>query len=115
MYTYNPITYGSCTYSQQQQKELGKTYRTKQQELFPAIRQREIYAKESAFMELYFYVLKLYVQQRQSKVINYARIKSQGFENSPCPFLTRILEDAHWGRFPVNSALQTSLKNVGHM
>ena len=69
----------------------------------------------SAFTELYSYVLKLYVQQRQSKVINYAKIKSQGFENSPCPFLTHILEDAHRGRFPVNSTLQTSLKNAGHM
>lgn len=70
---------------------------------------------KSAFTELYFYVLILYVQQCQSQVINYAKIKSQGFQNSPCPFLTRILEDAHRGRFPVNSALQTSLKNVGHM
>jgi len=66
-------------------------------------------------MELYFYVLKLYVQQRQSKVINCAKIKSQGFENSPCPFLTRILEDAHRGQYPVDKALQSSLKNVGHM
>ena len=89
----------SCTHSQQQQKELGKHYRTKQQELFPAIRQRkkEGYAKVSAFTELYFNVLKLYVQQCQSKVINYAKIKSQRFENSPCPFLTRILEDRHQG------------------
>lgn len=93
-----------CTHSQQQEEQLGKHYRTKQQELFPAIRQRkkEDYAKVSAFTELYSYVLKLYVQQHQSKVINYTKIKSQGFENSPCPFLTRILEDAHRGRFPVN-------------
>lgn len=75
----------------------------------------EGYAKASDFTELYFYVLKMYVQQCQSKVINLAKIKSHGFENSPCPFLACTLEDMHSDRFHVNWALQTSLKNVGHM
>lgn len=91
MYTYNPETHEALHMKSATAKR--KHYRTKHQELFPAIKQREGEGCASgAFAELYVCVPKMYVQQQQRKAVNHAKIKSQSFENKRRLFLTPYLK-----------------------
>lgn len=77
-----------CTWSQQQQNELRKHYKTKQQELFPAIKQRKGEGCAKVVLSQSCISMFWKCMFTSIKVINYAEIKSQSFENNPCLFLT---------------------------